>query len=299
MAMVLPNSMSTGIQWQSTWMELPDSPAHPTQSDDRRSSFASSSAKASEYDVADMDSDDEADMTVTAAAQSGVTSSSGHVNSGIYVQFARSSFSSIASSAGTSGVYAAAPSTAHMTGTSSDTPSSELASAPETEDEYLPKLRPRLTFRTGLTSTMLETKPVRKFAAKPAAKPTRKTTTIHRKKPTRPKAPSTRIPVPIPDLSLTKRTRGRLAVTDPALIDADIVHVCPIPTCGACFKRREHVQRHVRGIHTNEKVGVQFFAEEDEPVSDSSLPFSAFPLRCSGMHQKVCPRRQPESSLHR
>jgi hypothetical protein len=276
-------------------MELPDSPAHPTQSDDRRSSFASSSAKASDYDVADMDSDDEADMTVTAAAQSGVTSSSGHVNSGIYVQFARSSFSSIASSAGTSGVYSAASSTADMTGTSSDTPSSELASAPEAEDEYLPKLRPRLTIRTGLTSTMLETKPKRKSAAKP----TRKTTTIRRKKPTRPKAPSTRIPVPVPDLSLTKRTRGRLAVTDPALIDADIVHVCPIRTCGACFKRREHVQRHVRGIHTNEKVGAQLFTEEDEPVSDSPLPFSAFPLRCSGMHQKVCPRRQSESSLHR
>jgi hypothetical protein len=35
------------------------------------------------------------------------------------------------------------------------------------------------------------------------------------------------------------------------------VHVCPIPGCGACFKRREHVKRHVRGIHTLEKVGLR------------------------------------------
>jgi hypothetical protein len=32
------------------------------------------------------------------------------------------------------------------------------------------------------------------------------------------------------------------------------VHVCPIPSCGACFSRREHVKRHVRGLHTEEKV---------------------------------------------
>lgn len=34
------------------------------------------------------------------------------------------------------------------------------------------------------------------------------------------------------------------------------VHVCPIPSCGACFARREHVKRHVRGLHTDEKVSL-------------------------------------------
>ncbi|KPV76450.1 uncharacterized protein RHOBADRAFT_894, partial [Rhodotorula graminis WP1] len=28
---------------------------------------------------------------------------------------------------------------------------------------------------------------------------------------------------------------------------------CKVPGCGKCFKRSEHLKRHVRSIHTNER----------------------------------------------
>lgn len=67
-------------------------------------------------------------------------------------------------------------------------------------------------------------------------------------------ATTTRIPGPIPIPSLTKKHRGRAVAKDPKRIDANVVHVCPIDSCGACFKRKEHVKRHVRGIHSVDKV---------------------------------------------
>ncbi|KAG7544312.1 hypothetical protein FFLO_03273 [Filobasidium floriforme] len=61
------------------------------------------------------------------------------------------------------------------------------------------------------------------------------------------------LPDPAPDQTVHKVARGRTAAHHPSLVQSSIVHVCPIPGCGACFKRREHVKRHVRGIHTLEK----------------------------------------------
>jgi hypothetical protein len=63
-----------------------------------------------------------------------------------------------------------------------------------------------------------------------------------------------RVPAPIPNHSIHKRSRGRAVTTDPNEVDSNIVHVCPVPACGACFKRREHVKRHIRGLHTEDKV---------------------------------------------
>ncbi|PWN32260.1 uncharacterized protein FA14DRAFT_112856, partial [Meira miltonrushii] len=31
------------------------------------------------------------------------------------------------------------------------------------------------------------------------------------------------------------------------------VYTCKVPGCGKCFKRSEHLKRHVRSIHTDEK----------------------------------------------
>lgn len=67
-------------------------------------------------------------------------------------------------------------------------------------------------------------------------------------------ATTSKIAGPIPIVTLHKKHRGRQVVTSPDEIDANIVHVCPVPSCGACFRRREHVKRHIRGIHTLEKV---------------------------------------------
>lgn len=66
------------------------------------------------------------------------------------------------------------------------------------------------------------------------------------------------IPNPIPNYTINKKSRGRAVTTDPNEIDSNIVHVCPVPSCGACFKRREHVKRHIRGLHTEDKVSRPF-----------------------------------------
>lgn len=63
-----------------------------------------------------------------------------------------------------------------------------------------------------------------------------------------------RVPAPTVNFNIHKKSRGRPVTTDPNAVDSNIVHVCPVPACGACFKRREHVKRHIRGLHTEDKV---------------------------------------------
>ncbi|KAJ9098883.1 hypothetical protein QFC19_006221 [Naganishia cerealis] len=83
------------------------------------------------------------------------------------------------------------------------------------------------------------------------------TTTSKRRRPTAVTSGATcRVPNPIPNFEINKKSRGRAVTTDPNAINSNIVHVCPVPACGACFKRREHVKRHIRGLHTEDKVGV-------------------------------------------
>ncbi|KAG6849186.1 hypothetical protein H0H93_010604 [Arthromyces matolae] len=75
--------------------------------------------------------------------------------------------------------------------------------------------------------------------------------------------PSTRLranlPVPVPNL--TKKSRGRRVPTTFAddngnsanPKDATRIYVCKVENCGKCFHRGEHLKRHIRSIHTNEK----------------------------------------------
>ena len=74
----------------------------------------------------------------------------------------------------------------------------------------------------------------------------------------------TKVPVPIPNL--TKKSRGRKV---PTSLNGEPVHAasrdktkkgvrnytCHVDGCGKCFVRGEHLKRHIRSIHTDEKRG--------------------------------------------
>ena len=74
----------------------------------------------------------------------------------------------------------------------------------------------------------------------------------------RPSRPSAPAPIPVPNL--TKKSRGRRVPTHPGVAlnsDGGVKrtrgYMCRVPGCGKCFARGEHLKRHVRSIHTNEK----------------------------------------------
>ena len=56
---------------------------------------------------------------------------------------------------------------------------------------------------------------------------------------------------------ITKRSRGRRVPSKPEEMNnlgkSGKVYTCKVPGCGKCFKRSEHLKRHVRSIHTDEK----------------------------------------------
>lgn len=56
---------------------------------------------------------------------------------------------------------------------------------------------------------------------------------------------------------ITKRSRGRRVPNNPEELNnlgkSGKIYTCKVPGCGKCFKRSEHLKRHVRSIHTNEK----------------------------------------------
>ena len=56
---------------------------------------------------------------------------------------------------------------------------------------------------------------------------------------------------------ITKRSRGRRVPNNPDEMNnlgkSGKVYTCKVPGCGKCFKRSEHLKRHVRSIHTDDK----------------------------------------------
>lgn len=87
-------------------------------------------------------------------------------------------------------------------------------------------------------------------------------------------------PVPIPNL--TKKSRGRRVPTKPAAIPATGVgksartFTCTVDGCGKCFNRGEHLKRHIRSIHTDEKPHVC-------PVEKCGKTFSRHDNLCQHM----------------
>ena len=68
-----------------------------------------------------------------------------------------------------------------------------------------------------------------------------------------------RLSAPVPVPNLTKKSRGRRVPTAPMIIVQGGVqknmrmYRCTVEGCYKCFARGEHLKRHVRSIHTNEK----------------------------------------------
>ena len=70
---------------------------------------------------------------------------------------------------------------------------------------------------------------------------------------------SARLGVPVPVPNLTKKSRGRRVPTAPVfMVQGGVqknmrMYRCTVDGCHKCFARGEHLKRHVRSIHTNEK----------------------------------------------
>ena len=68
-----------------------------------------------------------------------------------------------------------------------------------------------------------------------------------------------RLSAPVPVPNLTKKSRGRRVPTAPVFIGQGgaqknmRMYRCTVEGCHKCFARGEHLKRHVRSIHTNEK----------------------------------------------
>ena len=64
-------------------------------------------------------------------------------------------------------------------------------------------------------------------------------------------ARTNRLGAPVPVPNLTKKSRGRRIPTAPVSM-VQRMYKCSVEGCNKCFSRREHLEHHVRSIHTNE-----------------------------------------------
>jgi hypothetical protein len=73
-----------------------------------------------------------------------------------------------------------------------------------------------------------------------------------------------RLSAPVPVPNLTKKSRGRRVPTAPVfMVQGGVqknmrMYRCTVDGCYKCFARGEHLKRHVRSIHTNEKRELSF-----------------------------------------
>lgn len=111
-----------------------------------------------------------------------------------------------------------------------------------------------------------------------------------------------RTPAPEPVPNLTKKSRGRRVPTAAALYGGygsssaststlgiggknARTYVCKVKECGKCFARSEHLKRHVRSIHTNEKRTSRFIVS---CLCHSFIrAFGSSPLPAFGVQQGV------------
>jgi hypothetical protein len=112
-----------------------------------------------------------------------------------------------------------------------------------------------------------------------------------------------RLSAPVPVPNLTKKSRGRRVPTAPVIIvqrgaQKNVrMYRCTVDGCYKCFARGEHLKRHVRSIHTNEKRECCFHLLL-WLVDDFDFLF----YRCSaqvsrrGMREKFQSSRQPRAA---
>jgi len=86
-----------------------------------------------------------------------------------------------------------------------------------------------------------------------------------------------RLSAPVPVPNLTKKSRGRRVPTGPVfMVQGGVqknvrMYRCTVDGCYKCFARGEHLKRHVRSIHTNEKRKCSCFALHRSGLTLSGL----------------------------
>lgn len=110
-----------------------------------------------------------------------------------------------------------------------------------------------------------------------------------------------RRPNPVAVPNLTKKARGRPVPTKDTLLKAGSgrAYACPVEDCRKVFTRAEHLKRHTRSIHTNEKreqISRQSAVVVDANTSIICLDCCSFQVRSRQLWTLVHPSRQSSSA---
>jgi hypothetical protein len=116
-----------------------------------------------------------------------------------------------------------------------------------------PPATPSTTSRTLRSHSQSQSQSISMFSQSPPLMATSQIPSLVRRN----SRPST-VPSPIAIPNLTKKSRGRRVPTSMMVAQGISAgqgrsYVCKVKGCGKCFQRGEHLKRHIRSIHTNEK----------------------------------------------